>query len=266
LTYLGTATLPESYDNLLPDGLYDLMKRQDCVAMSEQIRDYGCNQSFRRDLYVKGKSSFWVGDLFEKINEFLITVNKLKPRPAEGEPYKVQSACGETLGDWNFYSSILNTVDQDVDGVALSALIKDVKNPNERSGIIQAVSMLIFGGWLMPSLPMSNDRVVAGNNLNRAMARAVSRGAPYRHAAVTGMGGALPMSHLEWLIYECKIRGVDRSSLPEEVFHLLKKANRNVLKNRNRDESGSELNHLIEERIKNFNLLWTPLLERFGSI
>ena len=83
LNYLGTATLSESFDGLLPKALRDLLAAQDSVVMREQYRDYALNQSFRRDLYVKGRQKLWPQEKAQLLHQTRFVINPLAKVPAE---------------------------------------------------------------------------------------------------------------------------------------------------------------------------------------
>lgn len=66
LSYLGTATLPEAFESSYLPEVRELLAAQPTHELREQLRDYASNQSFRRDLYVKGRSRPWTAELETK--------------------------------------------------------------------------------------------------------------------------------------------------------------------------------------------------------
>lgn len=59
LLFLGSATLPESFDGLLPEAFRSLLAGQAETDLKQLVRDLLTNQSFRRDVYAKGRDPLW---------------------------------------------------------------------------------------------------------------------------------------------------------------------------------------------------------------
>lgn len=54
LRFLGSATLPENYDALLPEPMRKVLDTAPDQNMRELFKDLAVNQSFRRDVFVRG--------------------------------------------------------------------------------------------------------------------------------------------------------------------------------------------------------------------
>jgi SAM-dependent methyltransferase len=59
LDWVGSATLPEQFGNLLPPEIAKIIDSESDPVLRETVRDLAVVQSFRRDMYVKG--STWPG-------------------------------------------------------------------------------------------------------------------------------------------------------------------------------------------------------------
>jgi len=265
LNYLGTATLPEAYDKLMPRPLLELLNRQSDPVVREQLRDYATNQSFRRDLYVKGKRQPWPGDMAVLLGSFLMTVNTLQPRPEGEEPYVIRCGTGETKGDRKFYDAIMDRVAKEPAGTSVSELLALRRDPAEKGEVLQAVSMLMYGGWLLPVLPDGEKSRSAGGAVNRHLASAVCKGAPYRYVSMPLVGCALPMRDTEWMIMDCEFRGVPRKNWLAEVNAALKRLNRGLLREGQPVEDAAVRDEILNQGIEDFVNNRLPLLERAGG-
>ncbi len=67
LLLIGSATLPESFDGLMPEAFRSLLAGQAETDLKELVRDLLTNQSFRRDVYTKGRDNLWNLDASEAI-------------------------------------------------------------------------------------------------------------------------------------------------------------------------------------------------------
>ncbi|WP_201067329.1 MULTISPECIES: methyltransferase regulatory domain-containing protein [Thiorhodovibrio] len=61
LTYLASATLPENFDSALPPAMREQLERAPDPALRELYKDLLINQSFRRDVFVRGAAPLWNG-------------------------------------------------------------------------------------------------------------------------------------------------------------------------------------------------------------
>ncbi len=262
LNYLGTATLPEAYDNLLPKPVLDLLDRQGDAIVREQLRDYASNQSFRRDLYVKGRRQPWPGELATLIGDFRVGVSLLEARPAAGEPYAIRCGTGETKGERKFYDAIMDRAGAGADGATIHDLINRRKDPRDRGGVLQAVSMLLYGGWLVPLLDVNG---AMGAAVNRHLAAAVTSGAPYRYVSLPRFGGAAPMRDTDWFMLDCRCRGVPAKDWLVSVNAALRRLNRGILKDGQPVDSDEERDRILAKGIEEFCAVRLKQIECAGG-
>lgn len=201
LDYLGTATLPDASDAFLPQEVRNMLGQQATPQLREQLRDYAVNQTFRRDLYVKGNGSTWRLALRRELNSTRIKSNPLFPRPEAGQPYAIKGGAVELKGQADFYGGLLDLMDQHPEGVTVQALIDWAEEP-KKTDVLQAVSLLIHGNWATPI--HESSEVVANatvcNSLNKASAAAACDGAPYRYLALPNIAAGYPVGDVEWQI------------------------------------------------------------------
>jgi hypothetical protein len=262
LSYLGTATLAEAYDAVLAPKVRDLLASQSVPVIREQLRDYAINQSFRRDLYVKGQRRPWQREQEDLIRQFRVVANPTTVRPPDGAPFSIRSGTIELNGDPKFYNQILNHLEGAGTALSIGDLITLVQS-DQRSGIVSGLAMLLHGGWVLPYQPCA---VGAARAVNSAIGGAVGLGAPYRYISTPASGGALPLGDAEWFVVNAAMAGKPES----EWLNLLgasMKRNRRVMSKEGKavtDEQEEEaLQQKVVDDVRNIKL---PFLRRMGAI
>jgi SAM-dependent methyltransferase len=208
LSYLGTATLPEAFDNLNTPELKEILDTRSEPALREQIRDYALNQSFRRDLYAKGVRRPWPLESRERIMASRFVRNWATARPEPGAAFVIKGGSLELKGDAAFYGSILDRVEQASDGCSVGELMAQEANPQRRDSTPQVVSLLLHAGYVLERIDADQDNPASITRLNRVLCQQARMGAPYRFVAVPRTGGCLAMSEAEMLLMHYHFEGV----------------------------------------------------------
>lgn len=250
LSYLGTATLSEAFSQNLPPNVQQLLKEQNDGRIVEQLRDYAINQSFRRDLYVKGRQRPWGVQERHLLGETKFLANPSVKLPNPDQPF--QFACGSlTLnGDAKAYTELIDLVAGYNNGVSLHQLQEKLADSQIRGNLPMMLSMLLRGGWIN-LFQESNSN--SGHAVNRAMAKAASEGAPYRFMSVPRLGGASGASDLDWLMYELTDQKVDPKNWPDALLISLNKLGRHLMKDGQPMTDPKEIKKLLKEYIDNFS-------------
>lgn len=211
LSYLGTATLPEAIDAVLPQGVQQLLAQQTSQVLREQLRDYSLNQSFRRDLYVKGTNRPWPQKQQQLLKEARFLINPMTARPAEGQTYSIRGGAMELNGAYSFYSFVLDQVAKKPDGMTIGEII-DVTEASQKGSVLQSVSLLLHGGWLSLDQGVPPNNVAP--NVNRAIAQAACDGGPYKYLSLPRSGGAVTLNDVEWQIAQQAYKAAAASKKP----------------------------------------------------
>ena len=206
LQYLGTATLPEAFDSALSVQVRELLAAQNDPVVREQLRDYALAQSFRRDLYVKGRSQAWKREAEAQIRAIRLARNPLTARPEEGKPYSVKAGALEVNGAVAFYSGLLDLIESGKEGRSIGEIVDAQESPQHKQAVGQAVSMLLHGAWVTLLDPQRIGD--ASKKTNRAIVDAALQGAPYRYLAVPKAMSALVIGDTEWAMLEAALRKI----------------------------------------------------------
>ncbi len=264
LRYLGTATLPEAYDNVVSSQVRDLLVAQTDPTVREQLRDYAIAQSFRRDLYVKGQHKPWSGESESLVKEIRVIRNSLVERPQGDQAYVVKAGALEINGQPVYYGKILDLVESSKEGKSVDELLKAQSNPSERQGLVQALSMLIHGGWLMLFDPEKS--VDSAQRLNGEITRAVLQGAPYRYLALPRAMSAVGISDTEWAMLDAVKKGIPPAQWPALVAKDLAKRGRSLAKDGQAVSDPAVQQSMLAKGASDFVSRKLPLLTAAGAI
>lgn len=262
LSYLGTATLAEAYDAVLAPKVRELLASQSVPVIREQLRDYAINQSFRRDLYVKGQRRPWQIEQEDLIRQFQVVANPTTARPQDGAPFSIRSGTIELNGDPKFYNQILDHLDSAGNALSVGDLVS-LAQPDQRSGMVSGVSMLLHGGWLLPYQPCTDG---AARTVNSAIGSAVGLGAPYRFISAPASGGALPLGDAEWFVVSAAISGMPESEWLNVLDASMTRNRRAMSKDGKAvtdEQEKRALQQKVVDDVKNIKL---PFLRRMGAI
>lgn len=209
LSYVGTATLAEAYlPQLLSEGLRTLANECDDPLLRQELIDTAINQSFRRDLYQRGAIKDWPvqqAEWWKRVR--LLATNK---QPAEGK-FAFSTSYGEVNGQPELYQPLIDALRAGPKTVAeLHGLPPFTGKP--LGVLIQAISFLLHAGFAL--LHRTQGDVKTSSRVNRAIARAVTEGAPYSYLVAAYGGQAIVASTVDMLLLDTHAENA-ASNLPQ---------------------------------------------------
>jgi len=218
LSYLGTATASEAFVSHLPQALRERIAQQPTAQMREQLRDYAITQGFRRDIYAKGYRRYWTATQVRKLRESMFVRNPFATRPEKGEPFKIRAGGMELNGSHDAYMRLLDKLDTAGDaGCTLGELMDTETEKVRKNGVIETMSMMLQGGWVVQRLPETSTDAIP---LHR-FAAMISEGAPYRYFPLTRTGGAITLSDTDWFVLNHVANNVPEAELPDALVGTL---------------------------------------------
>jgi SAM-dependent methyltransferase len=264
LSYLGTATLPEIFDASYGEAISKLLKEQASIELREQIRDFAVNQSFRRDVYVKGRSKPWTVAYQEALRGFRLACNPLMELPKSGEAYKFKAGALEIKGDYKLYTAVIEHFQKHETGATVGELLKDPQWKRALPETLKVVTYLLNSGWLLPMNSQADTS--AGKSCNAALAHAVCAGAPYRHLSLPRAARAVNVSDNEWIILSAAIDKLPQEHWAKHVMDKMDRLNRVLSKNGKPIESREEKLKIIQENIDGFVKNRLGFYSRMGAL
>jgi SAM-dependent methyltransferase len=266
LSYLGTATLPEAFNAIATTDLKELLDAQPDPALREQIRDYALNQSFRRDLYVKGHRRPWSGQLRDLIGATRFIRNTAVKRPEPGEHYSIKAGSLELKGDGQYYGAILDRLEQQAQGCTLGELAAAETDAPRRDSLTHVLSLLLHAGYVIEQDPQSPARHPAAVALNKTLARAAFKGAPYKYVVLPRATTALTLTDTEMFMLHYQCEGLRESLWTERLPKDLAALGRALAKDGKPVTEAAEQQTMVNELIQKFTTTKLPLLKTWGGV
>lgn len=219
--FLGTAHISESFDQYMPSAIRELLSTRSSLIASEQLKDLVFNQAFRRDIFVRGKVEFAVGESIDALTRITARCNPFAAMPTAPDPFVFKAAGVDIRGEYGAYSALLAELQKTPNGITLGELSKLLG----RSQIETAhMALLLFsGGWLYlthPAIPQTNKQLC--KTAIHTISGLASRGVPYRFIPCPAMHGALMLSEFDQtLLDQLMTKGLDVS--PFDVYTEFKR-------------------------------------------
>jgi SAM-dependent methyltransferase len=267
LSYLTSATLPEALELVLSAELRTWLANQPSEALKLQLQDYALNQAFRRDLYVKGRSRPWPEEAADRIGSLRFALNPLHPRPAADQAFRIPLGGMTIEMHPDRHAAVTQRLEAAPAGLALADLLAD---PNDRADLrshVEILSMLMHGGWVIPLLPDAETPPVAATDCNRAIARAVSKGANYSYIALPGAGGAEAFDGVSMLLLDSHFTA-GTASVTERASRVLKTLDRLGIAMTDNGQVVTDPAtrlHMMETAIATFTTDTLPFLTAMGA-
>ncbi|MFM7362779.1 MAG: methyltransferase regulatory domain-containing protein [Cyanobium sp.] len=209
LSHLGSATLPELFEVFLPERVRPVVSGEANPQIREALLDLAINQSFRRDLFVKGKLG-----LSAPLRQQALAAVRLRRLQAAGGPHKdyvFMTSCGEFHADGDLCRALEDLLaDGPCDlGQLGQALAMDA------DALLPGVAILVHAGRL--ALDRGEAAAAASNPAQRAnvaLLRLIAQRGSYSYLVTPASGGALSFSFLDRLVLVATGQGIEQADLP----------------------------------------------------
>jgi SAM-dependent methyltransferase len=227
--YIGSATLAENIDTVaVPAGVAPILAETQDIVLRETLRDIGCAQGFRRDVYRKGMAPVPVAEQQATLEAFVFA--GLGMATPDGGP-GFATPMGTVTGRPEIYAPLLAMID------AGPLSFRQARESPALAGrplveAMQAAALLVAGGYAHPMLPEGGTAAGrdAARRLNLAIARANANSAELPRLAAPAIGSAIGADMLETLVVGELLAGrpADAGTLADELVAVLARSGRNV--------------------------------------
>ncbi|NJC05713.1 SAM-dependent methyltransferase [Sphingomonas kaistensis] len=195
LSLSGSATLAENFlPQLLPANMQGVLAGHDRPTLREDLTDCLINQTFRRDLYVRGPRRRHPGESAWQ-EEFRLWRIKWSDLP---ETIGVTTAFGSASLKATEIAAIFDAIGEGSCSLAELAALPGVGA--DRHLLTQKLVLLVHGGWLGCSRGEPGGAGMGAVNARVASLAAV--GAPYRNLAAANLGSAIAVVDSEILLFD----------------------------------------------------------------
>ena len=263
-TYIGSATLAENIDAVsVPQGVQPLLAEARDQRLRETLRDLGSAQSFRRDLYRRGMPALPMTEHHRLLEEVVL---HWTGQPAPGD-IVFTTPLGSMTGNPDAYRPLLNALE------AGPMTIQAARTIGPFSGrpmveLLQAVALLIAGGYAHPAMPNGAAPVArqAAARLNRAVADA--NGAEMPRLVTPVLGTALNVDMTETLVVGALLAGdpAEVVSLTATLEEQLRRGGRTIQKDGKPVTDPEEATEIAATIVRHVLDKRAPLLRRLGVL
>jgi SAM-dependent methyltransferase len=212
LSHLGSASLPELFEVFLPERARSVVTAETNPRIREALFDLAINQSFRRDLFVKGRV-----ELSGPQRQQALAAVRLRRLQAASGPHKdyvFVTSCGEFHADGDLCRAVEDLL---ADGpFDLSQLGQALAM--DADALLPGVAILLHAGRL--ALDRGDAAEPAGapaRHANEQLLRLIAQRGSYSHLVAPASGGAIPFSFVDGLAVEAIGQGIEQTDLPAWV-------------------------------------------------
>ncbi len=192
LTFLGSATLPESFPGLLPEAQQQLIRQQPGAAMQQLVRDLLVNQSFRRDVYGHGKVPLWAAEAEQQLAAVCLRPLRTGQLPAPNPQGELLFRLG--AAEIRVPAPIVQPLLQRLgEGAATLEELRALSQPEQGlKSLLPVLSLLLHARHLEIATPVRDPR--PAQRLNALLLERVAAGAPYSWLACPAVGVAAELN------------------------------------------------------------------------
>ena len=206
-SYLGSATLPENFDGLLPPAHHDLVKQQADRALAELCRDLLVNKGFRRDVYAKGRDPIWRREMELTIDRLQV-ISLVSMEHLSDESFVFKTTMGDIKGRPEHFRALLQ--EMEAGPISIGELrhrlhpTSGADATEESNRAIQAHLLqnlaLCLQARLVGLVPTQQPDSGPAQRFNRVITEVTSAGAPYQEGTV--LEGETLRARLEELVVQ----------------------------------------------------------------
>ena len=265
--FIGSATLAENIDAVaVPANVAPILAETRDLHLREKLRDLGCAQGFRRDVYRKGIAPMPAAEQQGLTESFVLTGLGMAV-PEAGPSFA--TPIGNVAGRPEIYQPLLAMIDEgplsirtarQSPGFAARPLVE----------LMQAFALLVSGGYAHPMLPEGGTAAGrdAARRLNQAIAQANADAADLPRLAAPAIGSAVGVDMLETMVVGELLAGrtADVDPLAAEVLAVLARSGRNVQRDGKPVTDTVESRQIVADAIRTMIEKRFPVLRRLGVL
>jgi hypothetical protein len=207
LRHLASATLPENFLALLPASLREVVQEERDPSLRALRLDLATFQSFRRDLFCRGKDGLSPSELAEHFAPLRLRLQEAPPQAA----YNFDTSFGTISGRPEVYSSLEASLKE---GPLCFAELQQ-RHALSLPLLAQSISLLLHAGRVGLERGAAGDAAAeACRRANASLQRLQCLGRNYPYRAAAALGSAVAVSLPEAVLEEALRHDPDADPLP----------------------------------------------------
>ncbi|MDF9301116.1 class I SAM-dependent methyltransferase [Tritonibacter mobilis] len=194
LAHVGSASVGDLYlQAVLPPAQKDILAQYEDPVVREVMVDVLVNQTFRKDVFVRGKTPMWPADQKDAI---LDTAFVLMNRPKD-EEFTFKLSAGEVSGKTDVYKPLLEALDTGPKTIR-DLMSAPFPSPRTLGDTLQAMTFMLHAGFVGLHSPIAKKKPAKA--LNRAIVKSVAQGAPYNYLIAPEIGNVLQVKDTDMIM------------------------------------------------------------------
>lgn len=193
LRFHASATLPENFLELLPANVQPAVLAEPDAGLRQSLQDLATNQSFRRDLFLRGLASCSASELQRQLGAVRL---RLLEAPTT-DSYRFDTSFGQVNGLAETFGPIEQALAQGP--CSFRQLQATTQLPLAQ--LARCLALLLHGGRLGIDRGDAAEADLA-LRVNRVLRQLIREGKPYSHLVAPAIGGAVGFSLVEALLEE----------------------------------------------------------------
>jgi SAM-dependent methyltransferase len=264
---LGTATLPEAFDQLLAPSIQGPIFAEANPLIRQTMIDLATNKSFRRDVFVKGLDPLTLQDAEGRIGALGLRPLHLPSPPAEGHPsFSFGTSFGQVQGDPAVYGPIVERL-----AAGGCTVVELQEHSGQSTGeLLMVLSLFLNAGWIGfdRSRQAGAGKVITqGQRCNGVLMELIAGGRPYASLLLPKVGTALAVTLVDVLIHKALAEGLEGSMLSTCVLMGMDQLGVHLLGSDKRPISDPEAQlSRLEALIVDFREQRLPVLQGLGGL
>lgn len=219
LRFHASATLPENFLELLPANVRPGVLAANDPALRQSLQDLAINQSFRRDLFLRGVAASTDSELRQRLNQIML---RLQEAPAT-DSYRFETSFGQVSGVAERYQQLEACLAHGPR--SFGQLLEDTQL--QLAELAKLLALLLHAGRI------GFDRCACADferarQVNEQLLELIRSGRSYAHLVAPGSGGGVNFSLVEALLLEGQRRQLGGQELEQHLLESLKATGRSI--------------------------------------
>jgi SAM-dependent methyltransferase len=265
--YIGSATLAENIDTVaVPSNVAPILGETRDPVLRETLRDLGCAQAFRRDLFRKGMAPMPAAEQQTLLED--VTLIGLGMTVPEAGP-TFATPIGNVTGRLDIYQPLLSMLDAGPLSVR-QARQSPAFASRPLVELMQAFTLLVAGGYAHQALPGGGTPAAheATRRLNMAIAAANANAGDLPRLAAPVIGSAIGVDILETLLVGELLAGTpaETDTVVTRLLASLSRSGRSVQRDGKPVTDQAETLRIMTEAVSGMLERRVPLLRQLGVL
>lgn len=260
LTYLATASLPELFEELLPGPLRAVVSAEANPTLRQAVLDLAINQSFRRDIFVKGLLPLSKHQRELALAQLLI----IKGEASNASGIRCATSVGELELDANFLSAIESVLTEGPCAIGDLCLALGMAV----DALLPSLALLINSSRIeLHRGDIAAAAISRGIEVNRRLRDLMQEGHAYGYLVAPAVSSAVGFTPLQALVLEAIEQNLDEDIAISCVLMGLESIGAYL-----NDASGHPITdpqgqvQALRSYLEEFRSIQLPLLRRIGAI